>query len=108
MGFRAELVSLIPVLLSFYLGAAHMGERGPAWNDALLFGGKSGLRHVQREERHAESTIGLYRHGGQPYLALGLRSLSTEGVANNSRRSSQTQLTVRFVVYTLSTAKHHL
>ncbi|KAG8883840.1 hypothetical protein FRB98_002779 [Tulasnella sp. 332] len=34
-----ELISLIPVLLSFFIGASHAGMRGPAWNQALLFGG---------------------------------------------------------------------
>ncbi|KAG8996906.1 hypothetical protein FRB94_011006 [Tulasnella sp. JGI-2019a] len=35
-----ELVSLIPVLLSFFIGTSRSGMRGPAWNQVLLFGGK--------------------------------------------------------------------
>lgn len=36
---RSEVVCLIPVLLSFFVGAPAEGERGMAWNAAMLFTG---------------------------------------------------------------------
>lgn len=36
---RSEVVCLIPVLLSFFFGAPPEGERGLAWNAAMLFTG---------------------------------------------------------------------
>jgi solute carrier family 40 (iron-regulated transporter), member 1 len=36
---RSEVDALVPVLLSFYIGTPKDGERGPAWNSAMLFTG---------------------------------------------------------------------
>ncbi|KPV76171.1 uncharacterized protein RHOBADRAFT_34793 [Rhodotorula graminis WP1] len=35
----SEVVTLIPAVLAFFVGAPPDGERGPGWNDALLFSG---------------------------------------------------------------------
>lgn len=35
----SEALCLVPVLLSFYVGSPPAGQRPPAWNAALLFGG---------------------------------------------------------------------
>ncbi|KAL6310311.1 Ferroporti-1 [Sparassis latifolia] len=35
----SEAICLVPVLISFYVGAPPPGHRAPAWNAALLFGG---------------------------------------------------------------------
>ncbi|KII95449.1 hypothetical protein PLICRDRAFT_48408 [Plicaturopsis crispa FD-325 SS-3] len=35
----SELISLIPVVLSFFLSAPRAGDRGTTWNAVLLFGG---------------------------------------------------------------------
>ncbi|CCM05685.1 uncharacterized protein FIBRA_07916 [Fibroporia radiculosa] len=37
--FRWEAICLIPVMLSFYVGAPPSNERAPSWNAAMLFGG---------------------------------------------------------------------
>lgn len=36
----SELITLIPVLLSFYIGTAPVGQKNPGWNAALLFSGE--------------------------------------------------------------------
>lgn len=36
---RSEVVTLIPAVLAFFVRAPPDGERGPGWNDALLFSG---------------------------------------------------------------------
>ncbi|KAI9057750.1 hypothetical protein FKP32DRAFT_1583054 [Trametes sanguinea] len=35
----SEVICLLPVLITFYVGAPSDGTRGPTWNAALLFGG---------------------------------------------------------------------
>ncbi|BGP38845.1 hypothetical protein JCM10449v2_002783 [Rhodotorula kratochvilovae] len=35
----SEVVTLIPAVLAFFVGAPPDGKRGPTWNDALLFAG---------------------------------------------------------------------
>ena len=36
---RSEVVSLVPVLIALFVHAPAVGDRGPAWNAVLLFGG---------------------------------------------------------------------
>ena len=35
----SEVITLIPALLSFYIGTAPIGQKNPGWNAALLFTG---------------------------------------------------------------------
>ena len=37
--FRFEIGCLFPVLISFFVGTGQYGEKGPAWNSIVLFGG---------------------------------------------------------------------
>ena len=39
-----EVVTLLPVLLSFFIGAPKEGQKSPPWNAAMLFTGKSSAR----------------------------------------------------------------
>ena len=34
-----EILCLLPVLISFFVGTGQYGEKGPAWNSVVLFGG---------------------------------------------------------------------
>jgi iron-regulated transporter 1 len=41
-GSAAQVACLIPVVLSFFLAIPAEGDRGPAWHNALIFGGARG------------------------------------------------------------------
>jgi len=70
----SEVVTLVPVLLSFYVGAPSDGEKGPTWNSGILFSGM------------ALSRIGLWA-----FDLCQLKELQTT-LATHPRRNSITAL----------------
>lgn len=70
----SEVVTLVPVLLSFYIGAPSDGEQGPAWNSGILFAGM------------ALSRVGLWA-----FDLCQLKELQTS-LATHPRRNSITAL----------------
>lgn len=71
---RSEILCLVPVVLSLYIGLSHTISNGPAWNAVLLFGGM------------ALSRIGLWS------FDLVQLQILQETLANHSRRNAMTAL----------------
>ncbi|PVG00035.1 hypothetical protein CPB86DRAFT_730384 [Serendipita vermifera] len=70
----SQILSLIPVVVSLYVGLGGHGSRGPGWNAVMLFGGMS------------LSRIGLWS------FDLVQLQILQESLANHSRRNALTAL----------------
>lgn len=89
----SELVTLIPVVFSFFVGAPNPGERGSPWNQTMLFGGGS-------DSLESGTCDGIlipmrYRDGSLANRPVVFRSLPDEGAADDAPRPPATEQPVR-------------
>lgn len=59
----SEVITLVPALLSFYIGTAPLGQKNPSWNAALLFTGEYCISDTESADEWvgmALSRIGLW------------------------------------------------
>jgi iron-regulated transporter 1 len=71
---RSQILSLVPVVVSLYVGLGNCGTHGPSWNAVMLFGGM------------ALSRIGLWS------FDLVQLQILQESLANHARRNALTAL----------------
>ena len=81
----SELLCLAPVVAAF-LVPIHLTSRGPAWIEALLFGGTC---NIQCQRRIATELTCIHRRSGFKNRPVGIRSLSIERIATFARQSPE-------------------
>lgn len=88
----SELLCLAPAIAAF-LVPIQLTSRGPAWIEALLFGGMSNGTQVPRSV-NADILHSSHRCCCLPYWTMGIRSVPAERTATLVRQSSKTKSTV--------------
>ena len=80
------MVTLVPALLAFLIGAPKTGSKGLPYNSALLFTGKAAIPLAPQHDPHSRRLE--IRYGIESNRFMVFRSLSTKRTPTSSRRSS--------------------